>query len=137
MIQKKIESLRPYFRGIRVSDNFNITEFNIKKNWVIREEEGMEIEQKQIKDSNDIVYTMIFSSSKTIDEILDYVQSNIINFNIEIEEKENLLKMKIEELKRVFEDKSLDELNNLKFITEEKNFILNKNGITKELPTNA
>ena len=57
--------------------------------------------------------------------------------------------MKVEELKRVFEDRSLSELNNLKFTTEENSLKLNggnlnnkkdkktKNESTKEFSTNS
>jgi glutathione synthase/RimK-type ligase-like ATP-grasp enzyme len=38
--------------------------------------------------------------------------------NIEIEQKQALLRSKVEELKRMFEDKSLDELKGLKFSSE-------------------
>jgi hypothetical protein len=41
-----------------------------------------------------------------------------VNTNIENEEKQALLRSKVEELKRMFEDKSLDELKGLKFSSE-------------------
>jgi len=68
----------------------------------------------------------------------------VINHNLEIEEKERLLRSKVEELKRVFENKDLDELNKLKFTTEENSLKLGSNnkkekqkhnGVTKELST--
>jgi len=71
------------------------------------------------------LFTMFYSDTKTFDEIIDFVEDKIINYNLEVEEKERLLKAKVEELKRVFEMKSLDELNHLKFTTEEDSLKLN------------
>lgn len=46
---------------------------------------------------------------------------NIISYNKEIEMKEKLLKQKIDELKKVFENENIDKLHSLKFdILEEK-----------------
>ena len=44
------------------------------------------------------------------DEILDFIEEKVIKPSLEIEEKERLLRVKVEELKRVFENKNLDEL---------------------------
>jgi uncharacterized Zn finger protein len=73
--------------------------------------------------------------TKSFDEILDFVEEKVINYNLEIEEKERLLKAKVEELKRVFETKSLDELNHLKFTTEENSFKLNSKNTTVGVST--
>ncbi len=59
----------------------------------------------------------MFWSENTIDSLIDSLE-NIINVNIEIEQKQALLKSKVEELKRMFENKPLDELKNLKFSSD-------------------
>ncbi len=59
-----------------------------------------------------------------MDDILDYVENEVIRYNLDLEEKERLLMMKVEELKRVFEDKDLDELNSLKFTTSDQSLKL-------------
>lgn len=158
MIQKRIDLLKPYFRGIKLAENYKIVEINFKKFWdIINETEEISVEQKDLKDNPKMSYTMFYSESKTFDEILDFVEG-VINYNLELEQKESLLKAKVEELKRVFETKSLDELNNLKFTTNEDTLKLNgtkvgtnglstantnntinttENGLTKELSTNS
>ena len=78
---------------------------------------------------------MFYSDTKSFDEILDYIEEKVINYNLEIEEKERLLKAKVEELKRVFETKSLDELNHLKFTTEENSLKLNAKNIIANVTT--
>lgn len=127
MIQKRIDKLGPYFRGLKVAEDYRIIELTIKKNWEVENTEEIQSTQKETKEGG--VYTMFYSMTKSFDEILDFVEEKVINYNLEIEEKERLLKAKVEELKRVFETKSLDELNHLKFTTEENSFKLNhKNG---------
>lgn len=157
MIQKRIDLLKPYFKGIKVAEDYKIVEFNLKKSWVIPKNAEIDVQQKPIKESSNILYNMFYTDSKSFDQLLDYVENEIINYNLEIEQKEELLRMKVEELKRVFEVKNLDELNSLKFITEDNSLKLNnnkpnlkredelnnidsekiKNGLTKELSTNS
>lgn len=149
MIQKRIDTLKPYFKGIKLAEKYNIVEFNLKKSWSIEETDEIGVQRKEVKDDNNFSYYMFYSDSKSLDEIIDYVEDAVINRNIEIEQKEELLRMKVEELKRVFEDKSLDELNNLKFLTEDNALKLNgsnmnnkkensvKNGVAEELSTDS
>lgn len=130
MIQKKIDDLSPYFKGIKIAENYRIVEFILKKSWSIEENEQIEVNQKDTKENSNMLYTMFYSDVKTIDDIIDFVKDKVINYNLELEEKERLLKAKVEELKRVFEIKSLDELNHLKFTTEEDSLKLNSKNNT-------
>lgn len=125
MIQNKLDSLSPYFKGIKVAENYRIVEFILKKSWSIEEYEEIQFNQKETKEGGNLLYTMFYSDVKTFDQIIDFVEDNVIKYNLEVEEKERLLKAKVEELKRVFEMKSLDELNHLKFTTEEDSLKLN------------
>lgn len=149
MIQKRIDKLKPYFKGIKVAEDYKIAEFNLKRSWVIPENDEISVQQKAIEESSNFLYNMFYTDSKSFDQLLDYVEEEIVNYNLEIEQKEELLRMKVEELKRVFEDKGLDELNSLKFITEDGSLKLGsntnnknkeqteKNGVTEELSTNS
>jgi len=135
MIQNRVNKLKPYFKGLKIAENYRIVEVNLKNSWNIQEDPNIEVQQKQIKESNNMLYTMFFSDKKSFDEILDFIEEKVINYNLEIEEKEKLLRMKVEELKRVFEDKNLDELNNLKFTTENDSLRLGSN--TRSVSNNA
>jgi uncharacterized Zn finger protein len=125
MIQNKLDSLSPYFKGIKVAENYRVVEFILKKSWSLEENEEIQVNQKETKESSGVLFTLFYSETKTFDEIIDFVEDNVIKYNLEVEEKERLLKAKVEELKRVFELKSLDELNHLKFTTEEDSLKLN------------
>lgn len=66
---------------------------------------------------------------------LDLIVKNIIgiiNYNIEREEKERLLQVKINELKTIFDKQSLDNLKELKFDITKK-IIEESNGADSEL----
>lgn len=130
MIQNRINKLKPYFKGLKIAENYRIVEVNLKNSWNVQEDPNIEVQQKQTKESNNILYSMFFSDRKSFDEILDFIEEKVINYNLEIEEKEKLLRMKVEELKRVFEDKNLDELNRLKFTTEDNSLKLGTNSKT-------
>lgn len=127
MIQKRLESLQPYFKGLKVAENYNIVEFILKKSWEVEETDDIQVNQKDVKESASSLYTLFYSDTMSFDDILDYIEEKVINYNLEIEEKERLLKAKVEELKRVFETKSLDELNHLKFTTEGDSLKLTSN----------
>lgn len=124
MIQNRIDKLKPYFKGLKIAENYRVVEFNLKKDWLIEEDALIEVQQKPIKESNTILYSVFYSNKKSFDDILDYIEEKVINTNLEIEEKERLLRLKVEELKHVFQNKNLDELNNLKFTTEDNSLKL-------------
>ena len=137
MIQEKINSLKPYFRAIKNTENYNILEMELKNTWVMEKGEGIEYQQRPTKENPNNLFTIFYSETRTFDQILEHVEVNIIKHNLEIEEKESLLRAKVEELKSVFESKSLDELNNLKFTTELDSLKLTntKNNNTKSTKT--
>jgi hypothetical protein len=51
MIQNKINNLKPYFKGLKVADNYRIVEFNLKSSWLVEENSFIELQQKQTKES--------------------------------------------------------------------------------------
>tara|TARA_R110000751_G_scaffold293531_1_gene401170 strand:+ start:1273 stop:1809 length:537 start_codon:yes stop_codon:yes gene_type:complete len=131
MIQNRLNKLKPYFKGLKIAENYRIVEVNLKNSWLIEENSHIEVQQKPIKESSNVLYNMFYSDTKSFDEILDFIEEKVIKPSLEIEEKERLLRVKVEELKRVFENKNLDELNNLKFTTEDNSLKL---GTSKRPP---
>ncbi len=127
MIQNRLDQLKPFFKGMKVAENFRIVEFNLKKGWLIPDNQMIDLQQKEIKENSGLLYNMFYSDTKTFDEILKFVEEEVISHNLELEQKEELLRAKVEELKRVFEDSSLVELNSLKFTTEDNSLKLGSN----------
>lgn len=124
MIQERLDKLSPYFRGIKIAEDYNIVEMSLKRTWKVPQHEN--IQAKEVDSGQ-----FFFSETLSFDNILDWL-NDIINYNLEVEEKERLLAAKVEELKRVFENSSLDELTNLKFSTEDDVLRLHNKKETKE-----
>ena len=57
--------------------------------------------------------------------IIENITTEIIKYNIEIEEKEKLFRYKVQELKEIFSKQKLDNLKNLKFDVDEISSLLN------------
>jgi hypothetical protein len=111
MIQERFNKLSPHVKGLKIADDYNIVEVNLKSSWEIPSNEKLSHE----KSNNGLFF---FSDSLSFDEILDWLEEEVINHNLEIEEKEKLLATKVGELKEMFQNTSLDDLINLQFSTE-------------------
>ena len=111
-IKETLANLQPYVTGVRFVENYPIVDVIFKDNWAIVPSKIISFERGD-KDKN---YYMFYSDKPDIgfDEILDYVKS-IINLNVERELKYELLKVKVDELKVIFKEKSLKELEGLQY----------------------
>jgi hypothetical protein len=111
-IQERLDSLQPHIVGIRYIQGTQIVDAVFKDGWSVPDSDVIKKELVE-KSSN---YYMFFTEKEgvTIDDLLDYVEE-IININIEREKKYELLREKVEELKVLFKEKSLQELQELKF----------------------
>ena len=121
-MQNRLEELQPYVIGIRYFQGLPVIDVIFKDKWVVPESE---IIQKEKGEGDDNYY--IFFSQKDgigIDELLNHAE-DIINLNIEKEKKNELFKVKINELKKLFQGNPLTKLENMKFV-------LGSNHITTE-----
>lgn len=116
-IQEKLDSLQPYVVGIRYIKGVPIIEVILKRDWSIPEINNVTITRAENEDN----YYYFFSedNSITIDKLLEYVET-VIKVNIEKEEKYALLKAKVEEMKVLFEDNSLEKLKTMEFSFKDK-----------------
>lgn len=146
MIQKRFNELQPYLRGLKLAGEYSVVECILKNTWKI---DGLSTEGVQYKSSGKeseehkgyVGY--MFWAEMSIDDLVDNVEI-VINLNIEMEQKQALLSSKVAELKKMFEDKSLEELKALKF-SSDIDVTLNpkpepkvkENGTTKELQPNS
>jgi hypothetical protein len=111
-IQEKLDSLQPYVVGIRYLHGMQIVDAVFKEGWSVPTSDTI---KKEFVDETQNYY-MFYTEKEgiTIDDLLEYVEG-IIDVNIEREKKYVLLKSKVEELKKLFKEKSLNELEELKF----------------------
>ena len=115
MFQEKLNELRPYVTGIRFVKDLPVVDVVLLENWDMFEYDNVTYKNSNTNDS----YYMVFPKDKddSIDTVLNHVEY-VIDFNIEKENKLTLLKAKIEELKVLFSDKPLTDLEKLKFVIE-------------------
>ena len=111
MLQEKLNELRPYVTGIRFIKNLPVVDLIIKEGWNIFESETVTYKPGTTNQN----YFMVFPKDPddSIDSVLEHVE-HVLEVNIEKEHKLTLLKAKIEELKILFTNKSLSELERLK-----------------------
>jgi hypothetical protein len=115
-IQERLDKLKPYVKGMRFVNNTGVVDVQLKERWTIIESDKISVKQGKSEEN----YFMFYSEKgdSTFDEILDYVEK-VINLNVENEKKLELIKIKVEELKRIFEDKPLTVLKTLRFEFDE------------------
>jgi len=116
MFQKILKELRPYVSGIRFVKDLPVVDLILKEGWDMFESESILYKPSNSNENYFIVYPD--NPEDSIDNILGHVKS-VIEYNIEKENKLQLLKVKIEELKMLFNNNKLSKLNNLKFVFEE------------------
>lgn len=115
-IQQRLNKLKPYVKGMRFVNTTSVVDVQLKENWNIIDSKIILVKRGKSEEN----YFMFYSEDENIsfDDILDHVEK-IINLNIENEKKLELIKVKIEELKKHFETKSLDVLKTLKFVFDD------------------
>jgi hypothetical protein len=111
-IQKTLDSLQPYVIGIRYVEGLPLVDVVFKEGWSVPEDPKV----IKVKGEESLNYFMFYSDKGLgIDELLAFVDRTI-KINLEREKKQILLKLKVEELKKIFRDNTLEKLNKLKFV---------------------
>ena len=115
-----VSKTHKYLNSVRVLKNYITFDMLFPTTWVMLKKlpEGLEILQNNDKD--DKIVTSFVCENKLI--LIDSIETSIdkiIKTNIEREEKEKLFKLKVQELKSIFETKNLENLKGLKFDVEE------------------
>ncbi len=111
-IQKTLDALQPYVVGIRYVEGVPVIDAVFKEGWTVQSDQTI----KTIKGDESLNYFMVYSDAPNIgvDELLGFV-SKTIKMNQEREKKHELLKLKVEELKNIFKQNSLEKLTRLRF----------------------
>ena len=106
-IQERLNKLKPFVKGIRFVNTASVVDVQLKEGWSIGDNDKILVKRGKTDEN----YFMFYSedSSVSFDDLLDYVEKTI-NINVENEKKLELIKLKIEELKKHFESKPLSVL---------------------------
>jgi ATP-dependent Lon protease len=88
--------------------------------WVMLKKlpEGVEILQNNDKEGR-LITSFVCENKLSLVDSIEVSIDKIIKTNIEREEKERLFKLKVQELKSIFETENLENLKGLKFDVEE------------------
>jgi hypothetical protein len=120
-IYKELTPIIDYLTQIRKLENYLVFDVAFPMTWKILKKHIIEDKFVNNGTANDLLNLSFVSEydEKNINIIQDNIL-NIINYNLEREEKERLLEMKINELKTIFDKESLDNLKNFKFDINKK-----------------
>ena len=90
-IQTRLNELKPYVRGIRFAQELPVVDVVFNDKWSVTDTDGV----KYNPSKKTAGYFMFYGENETVtfDDILDHVKT-IIDTNIEIEKKRELLKNK-------------------------------------------
>lgn len=119
-IQKTLDSLQPYVIGIRYLEGLPLVDTVFKEGWTVPDDPKI----TKVKGDEGMNYYMIYSENKGvgIDDLLAFVDKTI-KLNQEREKKHELLRLKVEELKRIFKETPLTKLSRLKFTFTEEDIV--------------
>jgi|688.fasta_scaffold245472_4 hypothetical protein len=130
----QIEPIFEYLLQIRKIENYLMFDMLFPMTWKVPKKYIIEdkfLNQGQQEDNKILLSFISDFQQKELDLIVKNI-IGIINYNLEREEKERLLQVKINELKTIFDKQSLDNLKELKFDITKK-IIEESNGTDSEL----
>jgi hypothetical protein len=123
-LYKDLEGLFEYLLSVRKLKNYLSIDIEIPNHWKIPKRFASEDKVVELNTKTENRRAFSFVSTFDENELESTINNikNIISYNKEIEMKEELLKQKITELKRIFESQDLNHLKGLKFdlINEER-----------------
>ena len=120
-----ISFLFPYLYSIKKLKNYLSIEMIFPKTWEFPSKILEKVQAEQNEKYNGEGYFLIFVSEldeQKLNGLLDSI-ADLITFNLEKQEKEMILREKVQELKEIFKMKSLDEVKNIEIKFPEFNEI--------------
>ena len=113
----ELKDIFQYLVSVRKLKNYLSVDIEFPTNWKIPKrfvEEDKIMENERVNDNKRFFSFVSEFDELTLDRTINNIKK-IVSYNKEIELKEKLLKQKIDELKKLFENKNLENLQNLKF----------------------
>ncbi len=109
-----------YLNSVRILQTYITFDMVFPTSWVMLKKlpEGVEILQNKDKEGR-LITSFVCENKLSLVDSIEVSIDKIIKTNIEREEKERLFKLKVQELKSIFETENLENLKGLKFDVEE------------------
>lgn len=115
---KEITELRPYFHSLREFNSDMSLDLKIPPHWIVdyqlKEYPNTKFKEQDANEKTKLVSFIAQKTETGYNEVFRCVK-HVITFNLDKERKERLLEEKINELKKLFKEKDLSTLENLKF----------------------
>lgn len=109
-----ILKLEKYLHSIRKLKTYLSVDLILPTNWVFPKSMVDSLQVVQNEGQNGVIITSFVSTFTDSNKTLDII-FKLINYNLELEEKDRLLKSKVAELKEVFKTNKLEKLKTLEF----------------------
>jgi preprotein translocase subunit SecF len=120
-IKERIKKLGTYFNNLNISSENNIIYVHVKfpKGWGCSEVTEHNFNVKCVQDEIPGYFYFYADIEVGFDKVFDSIEYNI-QFNEEAQAKVELLKIKVEELKNIFEEEDIETLKTLEFKVKKK-----------------
>lgn len=116
-LYEQLNKIFPYLLSIRKLEGYVSVDIEFPNTWKLPKkyiDEKMVVEQKSTKPDFRCLSFATQFNEETLDKLFDNL-NNIINYNLEREEKERLFETKVMELKNFFDKAKLTDLKSLEF----------------------
>ena len=115
-----ISKTSKYLNSVRILQTYITFDMIFPTSWVMLKKlpEGVEILQNNDKEGK-LITSFVCENKLSLIDSVEVSIDKIVKTNIEREEKERLFKLKVQELKSIFETENLENLKGLKFDVEE------------------
>ena len=122
-----INKNKNYLKSVRFIKDHVSFDMIFPKRWEIKKEykDKVDMIENESSDSESKIISFVSGVVEDKINIIENITTEIIKYNIEIEEKEKLFRYKVQELKEIFSKQKLDNLKNLKFDVDEISSLLN------------
>lgn len=114
-----IAYLFPYLHALRRLKDYVSIDLIFPKNWEFPNEiiQKCQVVQNEKHQGDGIFLSFVSKANDELESLIDVIEE-LINHNLEREEKERLLRIKVTELKELFKHNSLNELRSLNIILD-------------------
>lgn len=116
-LYEQLNKIFPYLLSIRKLEGYVSVDIEFPTTWKLPKkfvDEKMVVEQKSTKPDFRCLSFATQFNEETLDKLFGNI-NNIINYNLEREEKESLFEKKVMELKTFFDKANLSDLKSLEF----------------------
>ena len=120
-MQNRINNIKDYFRGLEICDGIVIVKIVYPNKWIIPSLELLDelFKVKVVENKQEAGYFYCCEIINGVNPTFDAVDFTI-EFNLNLEEKSELLKEKVSELKNLFAEKPIEVLRTIEFKYSEK-----------------